>query len=339
MKTATLPITSDVRINTYSKGFDVLVAKMASQPISLRTGGRRMESYNLNKTDIYGSVIVPANGRHEGDAVPREINIALKPNFLIKTKMMMYLLILMLIGLPDMLFGQTQNMYWSFNESSCAGMAMTTSPANTNLSGTYTYTGPCSTTTGIATSGTPLVNEPTAGNAVRKSLLANDVTIYYWYFTLSGSDLKYLSNYSVYFQMQRSLTGNTTQPTISYSIDGNPYTGSQNIGYPPTSWSTYNFDFSSISGVTTSLTFRIQWQQAGPGGAINVDLDNFQVQGILPASPYSITTPGTSNFIVPDGVTSLTVECWGGGGRGGARTTGLMSPLQAVEEELIQRVF
>ena len=316
-----MPITSDVRKNAFSKGFDVLVAKMASQPISLRTGGRRMESYNLNKTDIYGSVIEPANGRHEGVAVPREINIASKTSFLIKTKMMMSLLILILIGLPDMLFGQTQNMYWSFNESSCAGMAMTTSPANTNLSGTYTYTGPCSTTTGIATSGTPLVNEPAAGNAVRKSLPANDVTMYYWYFTLSGSDLKYLSNYSVYFQMQRSLTGNTNQPMISYSIDGNPYTGSQNIGYPLTSWSTYNFDFSSISGATTSLTFRIQWQQANPGGAIDVDLDNFQVQATFPTSPTSFTTPGTSTFLVPAGVTSLTVECWGGGGGGSTITS------------------
>lgn len=31
--------------------------------------------------------------------------------------------------------------------------------------------------------------------------------------------------------------------------------------------------------------------------------------------------PGTYTFVVPDGVTSLTVETWGGGGRGGSRTS------------------
>lgn len=35
-----------------------------------------------------------------------------------------------------------------------------------------------------------------------------------------------------------------------------------------------------------------------------------------------ITTTGSGEFIVPDGVTSITVEVWGAGGRGGSRTSG-----------------
>ena len=208
----------------------------------------------------------------------------------------LWLSFMLLILLPGIAWGQTtQNMYWNFNQSTCAGMTMTTSPANANLTGTYTYTGNCTVTTGIATTGTAFVSQ-TAGNTVRKAIANGDNTVYYWYFTLSGSDLPLLSDYQLYFQMRRSITGQTYTPTISYSINGGTYTGAQNISTgAANTWVAYNYTFSGITGVTSSLTFRIQWQQTG-SGACNVDLDNFQVQGICttPAQPSAIsgnTTP------------------------------------------------
>lgn len=41
---------------------------------------------------------------------------------------------------------------------------------------------------------------------------------------------------------------------------------------------------------------------------------------IIPTSPYVISTPGTSSFVVPDGVTCIQVEAWGAGGGGGQAT-------------------
>ncbi|HSF55854.1 MAG TPA: hypothetical protein VLA71_19020, partial [Algoriphagus sp.] len=38
-------------------------------------------------------------------------------------------------------------------------------------------------------------------------------------------------------------------------------------------------------------------------------------------NPRIFTTPGDGTFIVPAGVTSITVEVWGAGGRGGSRTS------------------
>jgi hypothetical protein len=40
-----------------------------------------------------------------------------------------------------------------------------------------------------------------------------------------------------------------------------------------------------------------------------------------PTSPYIIKTPGTSTFTVPSCVTSITVEAWGGGGKGSTGTS------------------
>ncbi len=46
----------------------------------------------------------------------------------------------------------------------------------------------------------------------------------------------------------------------------------------------------------------------------------FQLDAL--AQTTTITVPGTDTFRVPDGVTSITVEVWGAGGRGGARSSG-----------------
>ncbi|SMD45726.1 hypothetical protein SAMN00777080_4388 [Aquiflexum balticum DSM 16537] len=51
--------------------------------------------------------------------------------------------------------------------------------------------------------------------------------------------------------------------------------------------------------------------------SIFIEVANAQCDPIGP-----ITTTGSGEFIVPDGVTSITVEVWGAGGRGGSRTAG-----------------
>ena len=43
---------------------------------------------------------------------------------------------------------------------------------------------------------------------------------------------------------------------------------------------------------------------------------------VLPPAPVSYNTPGTYSFVVPAGVTQVTVDVWGSGGRGGSRTSG-----------------
>ena len=41
---------------------------------------------------------------------------------------------------------------------------------------------------------------------------------------------------------------------------------------------------------------------------------------IFAQTTVNLTTPGSATWTVPCGVTSLTVEAWGGGGAGGAAT-------------------
>ena len=78
----------------------------------------------------------------------------------------LWLSFILLIMLPGMSWGQTtQNMYWNFNQSSsnCALNLMSTSPSNANLSGSFTYTDICATTTGIATSAFHLLHKQLQG--------------------------------------------------------------------------------------------------------------------------------------------------------------------------------
>ena len=39
---------------------------------------------------------------------------------------------------------------------------------------------------------------------------------------------------------------------------------------------------------------------------------------VFSQSPVTITDPATTTWLVPTGVTSVTVECWGAGGSGGS---------------------
>lgn len=71
----------------------------------------------------------------------------------------------------------------------------------------------------------------------------------------------------------------------------------------------------SAAGGVSNLRFR--WYENNPDTGYR--LDDFTVQGtLIPTSPYVISTPGTSSFTVPEGVSCIQVECWGGGGRGGS---------------------
>lgn len=245
---------------------------------------------------------------------------------LFEAKLISVIMVLLSVLMQSVAWGQ-QNLYWTFNESaiSCTDNVMTTSPTNANITGSYSLTDGCSSiATGAVTSGTPFVPITTDGNAIRNAVAANGTE--YWFFTLSESDVSRLTNIQVYFQSKRSVQGNTyfdvDNTSIQFSIDGgNTYIGSQALSYGNADvWVVNTHDFTAISGIASSLIFRIRWVQANAG--CNVDIDNFQVQGFFPTSPYTISTPGTNTFKVPSGVNQLTVECWGGGGRGGARTTG-----------------
>lgn len=201
-----------------------------------------------------------------------------KKNYFLSLIPWRMMILAIFFGMSGLGWGQTHNMYWTFNQSStnCALNVMTQTPLTTNITGSFTYTDICTTTTGTATSGSPLVTVSTAGNALRNSIGANNTE--YWYFTLTGTELACLSGFQVYFQMKRNVTGETYPPEVTYSIDGGAYTGAQTITVGnANTWYAYNLTFSSISGITNSLTFRIEWGQADAG--TNADLDNFQIRG------------------------------------------------------------
>ncbi|MGF7140909.1 GEVED domain-containing protein [Roseimarinus sediminis] len=206
-----------------------------------------------------------------------------------------------------------------------------------SVTGSYTYTDECETTSGTLTSGSPIINAANAGNSIRNSFPNGDVDDYYWYFTLSGNDIQYLSNFQIYFQYRRSLAGETyTSTNVSYSIDGGNYEGAQPLTTygAANAWVSLNYDYSAISDANTSITFRIQWQQTG-NGACNVDIDNFQIQ----ADYNFVLEPGVTNVTVPACVEGVNVKAWGagaggtnrngaaGGGGGGAFTAGTISGL------------
>jgi hypothetical protein len=181
---------------------------------------------------------------------------------------------------------------------------MTSSPSNGNITGSYSLTDGCSsTTTGTSTSGSAFVSVATAGNAVQNYIAEGGTE--YWYFKLSGSDLTNLSSINVYFQIAKTKTRDINTQ-IDYSIDGGAnYVGAQSITAPNTNtWYALDYNFSGISGITNSLFFRISWSQnTGSGTRDNyVLIDNFQIQGILCTTPSQPTTTGATICIgTPNG--------------------------------------
>src|SRR5690606_35906024 len=115
----------------------------------------------------------------------------------IKPKINSILLCLfILIALKGVVGGQTtQNMYWNFNQSttSCVANILTKSPTNANITGSYSVTNGCnSTTTGTATGRSAFLPVNSAGNALRNSI-NNTSGSRDFIFNLSGSDLTKLS--------------------------------------------------------------------------------------------------------------------------------------------------
>lgn len=220
-------------------------------------------------------------------------------------KLLFFYFMIGLIMVGKVSWGQ-QSMYWTFNQSTnnCSNNLMTSSPSSGNITGGYSLTDGCSSTsTGTSTSGSAFISVAAAGNAIRNSVPSNGTE--YWYFTLSGNDLANLSNIHIYFQYRRSRTGSTYYDTnntsVQYSLDGgNNYYGSQALTVgDQNEWVASTFDFSSISGAT-SIIFRIRWVQAN--NPCNVDIDNFQIQGTLCTTPAAPTTTGASICIgTPNG--------------------------------------
>jgi len=204
--------------------------------------------------------------------------------------------------------GQTQSLYWTFNENSsnCAANVLTASPTNVNITGSFTYTDICATTTGTATSGSPFISVAPPGNALRNSIAEGGTE--YWYFTLSGSDIVKLTNIQVYFQNKRSkinyTSSGSTGTSIQYSVDnGTNWVGSQALTLGNADeWVASTFDFSGISGITSSVMFRIRWIQSSGFGdrSCTADIDNFQVQATLCTPPAITCPPSISSFINPE---------------------------------------
>lgn len=75
--------------------------------------------------------------------------------------------------------------------------------------------------------------------------------------------------------------------------------------------------FSSANG-SLEVSDGIAWYPVTLGAAIS------------PAGTAEFTAAGTQSFVVPAGVTRLTVDIWGGGGGGGGKSPGLDSPTSGT---------
>jgi hypothetical protein len=209
------------------------------------------------------------------------------------------LIIIILLAISGKISAQiTQNMYWNFNQSttSCVTNVLTKSPTNANITGSYSVTSGCnSTTTGTATGGSAFLTVNSAGNALRNSI-NNTSGSRDFIFNLSGSDLTKLSLFKIYFQFKRSNLANTPQLGVSYSTNGTSYTNFTDLfpTYPtPNTWQEYNVDFSGVAALNSfslsGIWFKITYSQTGT--ATTVDIDNFQVQSTIITTPPLCSNP------------------------------------------------
>ena len=129
----------------------------------------------------------------------------------------------------------------------------------------------------------------------------------------------------------RSASDDRNMDVLLSFDNGSNYISSQQLPINVYSSGTENY-FSAGSNVDTwghswSLTelnntnFRVRLDATGGGGTLLMDHLQINVHYGPPTSPYIITTPGTSTFTVPSCVTSITVEAWGGGGKGSTGTS------------------
>jgi hypothetical protein len=198
-------------------------------------------------------------------------------------------------------FGQTQNMYWTFNQSttSCASNVLTTSPTNANISGDYSLTDGCSsTTTGTGTSGSPFVAVATAGNAIRNTI-NNSGTMKSFIFHLTGTDLPNYGSFTVYFQNIRGSNGigGSSAIQISYSTDGVTYSSPSGLTAPSFNWQAYSATLSATYNHPSNLYIKIDVSHSGGNSTQTQDIDNFQVQGtLLCTTPTAFNITGGGSY-------------------------------------------
>jgi subtilisin-like proprotein convertase family protein len=135
------------------------------------------------------------------------------------------------------------------------------------------------TATGVATGGSAFATN-TAGNALTS--IPNRT----WIFNLGGTELSTYSTFRIYYQVSRNSGGDNTV-TAAYSLNGAAYTStgiSASVGANPINmtgtgtWYQVLLDLpSAVDNPSTSLAIRLTIGNSGSG---NVQLDNFQVQGV-----------------------------------------------------------